>query len=63
MSNIWWSRCSCKGNCSRSYSGELHAYGAMLGPTMRVPLIDGKTLKEMMKSGNEGMANVQGVGL
>jgi hypothetical protein len=52
-----------RGVISRSYSGDLHASGAMLGPTMHVPLIEAKTLKEMMESGNEGMAKIQGQGL
>jgi hypothetical protein len=37
-----------RGVVSRSFSGEQHAYGAMLGPTMDMPLIGTKTIKEMM---------------
>ena len=47
-----------RGVVSRSFSGEQHAYGAMLGPTMHMPLIGTKTLKEMMDT--EGMAKIQG---
>lgn len=49
-----------RGVVSRSFSGELHASGAMLGPAMHLPLIEAKTLREMMESGNEGMAQIQG---
>lgn len=52
-----------RGVISRSFSGERHAYGAMLGPAMRLPLAEGMTLREMMNSGNEGIAKVQGEGL
>jgi hypothetical protein len=52
-----------RGVVSRSFSEERHAYGAMLGPTLHVPLIGEKTLKEIMDSGNEGMARIHGVGL
>ncbi len=49
-----------RGVVSRSFSDELHAFGAMLGPTMHMPLIGEKTLREMMQSGAEGMAQIQG---
>jgi hypothetical protein len=52
-----------RGVISSSYSSERHAYGAMLGPMMQLPLGGGMTLKEMMNSGNEGIAKVQGEGL
>lgn len=56
-----------RGVVSRSYSGEQHAYGAMLGPAMDLPLDEpgtsGRTLKSLMESGNEGIAQVFGVGL
>jgi hypothetical protein len=52
-----------RGVVSRSFSGDLHAYGAMLGPTCYAPLTGDKTVKQMMESGNEGMARIQGTGL
>jgi hypothetical protein len=52
-----------RGVVSRSFSKEKHAYGAMPGPAMRLPLIEGETLKDMMESGNEGIAQVHGQGL
>ncbi len=52
-----------RGVVSRSFSGERHAYGAMLGPIMRLPLGDDMTLREMMNSGHEGIAKIQGAGL
>jgi hypothetical protein len=52
-----------RGVVSRSYSGERHAYGAMLGPVMDLPLGEGVTLKQMMDSGNEGIAQIRGEGL
>lgn len=52
-----------RGVISRSFSGERHAYGAMLGPATTLPLAEGTTLKEMMNSGNEGIAKIQGDGL
>jgi len=52
-----------RGVISRSFSGEKHAYGAMLGPVMHLPLIEGMSLKNLMDSGNEGIANIQGAGL
>lgn len=52
-----------RGVVSRSFSGEKHAYGSMLGPVMQLPLRGAETLKSMMESGNEGIAKVQGTGL
>ncbi|RWC59485.1 MAG: hypothetical protein EOS56_14345 [Mesorhizobium sp.] len=56
-----------RGVVSRSFSGERHAFGAMLGPAMGLPLdepqITGRTLRTLMETGNEGMARVQGAGL
>lgn len=52
-----------RGVVSRSFSGEKHAYGAMLGPVMHLPLSKDMSLKQMMTSGNEGIAKVQGQGL
>ena len=56
-----------RGVVSRSFSGEEHAYGSMLGPAMHLPLDDGhhtdQTLASLLQSGNEGMAKVEGTGL
>jgi hypothetical protein len=56
-----------RGVVSRSFSNERHAFGAMLGPAMHLPLDEpshsGRTLQTLMRSGNEGMALIQGVGL
>lgn len=56
-----------RGVVSRSFSGERHAFGAMLGPVMHLPLeepgITGRTLETMMDSGDEGIVQVQGQGL
>ena len=52
-----------RGVVSRSFSGERHAFGAMLGPAMRLPLADGRTLNDLMQNSNEGMPTVQGQGL
>jgi len=49
-----------RGVISRSFSGEKHAYGAMLGPTMHLPLMNNETLHSMMMSGNEGITRVEG---
>jgi hypothetical protein len=52
-----------RGVVSGSFSGEPHAYGAMLGPTIHLPLAETRTLKGMMDSGSEGMAKLHGQGL
>lgn len=52
-----------RGVISRSFSGEKHAYGAMLGPIVNLPLEQDTTLKKMMDSGNEGIAKIHGLGL
>lgn len=56
-----------RGVVSRSFSGERHAYGAMLGPAMHLslnePQISDRTLRSMMHAGGEGIARIQGVGL
>jgi hypothetical protein len=52
-----------RGVVSRSFSGETHSFGAMLGPAMHLPLGDNMTLKILMESGSEGIAQVQGQGL
>lgn len=56
-----------RGVVSRSFSGENHAYGSMLGPAMHLPLTypdnTSRTLASLLESGNEGMTKVVGVGL
>lgn len=52
-----------RGVVSRSFSGERHAFGAMLGPAMHFPVVEGRTVREMMESGEEGILRIQGQGL
>ncbi len=52
-----------RGVVSRSFSGEKHAYGSMLGPIMQLPLGGDETLKSMIASGKEGIAQIHGAGL
>ncbi|KAF0227099.1 MAG: hypothetical protein FD175_2861 [Beijerinckiaceae bacterium] len=56
-----------RGVVSRSFSGESHAYGAMLGPGMNMPLdepnLPSKSLYSLMIEGNEGIAQLIGEGL
>jgi hypothetical protein len=56
-----------RGVVSRSFSNERHAFGAMLGPAMQLPLDEpshrGRTLRTLMESGNEGIALILGDGL
>lgn len=52
-----------RGLVSRSFSGEKHAFGSMIGPALTLPLNDGSSLKSKMSSGNEGMAVVMGQGM
>src|SRR4030042_5720838 len=40
-----------RGVVSRSFSGERHAYGAMIGPAMHLPLGDNITLNPLTKRG------------
>jgi hypothetical protein len=56
-----------RGVVSRSFSGERHAYGAMLGPAMHLSLDEpgttGRTLRTMQQEGAEGITVTYGVGL
>jgi hypothetical protein len=56
-----------RGVVSRSFSGERHAYGSMLGPVMDLHLTGlaepANTLRQLMDRGNEGMAITHGAGL
>ena len=56
-----------RGVVSRSFSKERHAFGAMLGPAMHLPLghpsDQARTLRALLQAGSEGMAQIQGLGL
>ncbi|MCH8187914.1 MAG: hypothetical protein IIB66_04280 [Proteobacteria bacterium] len=52
-----------RGVVSSSYTGEKHAYGSMMGPVMHLPMMENVSLKSLMESGNEGIAEIHGVGL
>ncbi|MBW8298559.1 MAG: serine protease [Hydrogenophaga sp.] len=56
-----------RGVVSRSFSGEEHAYGSMLGPAMQLPMdepeVAGRSLRRLLEDGNEGMSQVHGAGL
>ncbi|MCA1298682.1 trypsin-like peptidase domain-containing protein [Stappia indica] len=56
-----------RGVVSRSFSGEEHAYGSMLGPAMALPMdepeVNGQSLRSLLERGNEGMSQVHGIGL
>ena len=56
-----------RGVVSKSFSGDRQAYGVMLGPAMELPLDEpqtrGRTLRSLMQMGNEGCAQVHGMGL
>ena len=56
-----------RGVVSRSFTGEDHAYGSMLGPTMDLkldePQISNRSLRNLIENGNEGMSQFFGSGL
>jgi hypothetical protein len=53
-----------KGVVSRSLgSTENHASGCLIAPMMSLPLVANKSLSDLMRSGNEGIANFLGAGL
>lgn len=56
-----------RGVVSRSFSGEDHAYGSMLAPTMDLrldePQIKNRSLRNLLQNGNEGMPIVEGARL
>ncbi|MBR0828993.1 trypsin-like peptidase domain-containing protein [Bradyrhizobium manausense] len=53
-----------KGVVSRSLgSNDNHASGCLIVPMMGLPIIENKSLLDLMRSGNEGIANIQGAGL
>jgi hypothetical protein len=52
-----------KGIASRSWQGENHATGCLIAPVMGLELPNGKSLLDLMNSGHEGIAKIQGPGL
>ena len=52
-----------RGVVSRSYSGDKHAYGCMMGPAMNLPLDEGKSFFHLMQKKEDGIAIVTGKGL
>lgn len=53
-----------KGVVSRSLgSNDNHASGCLIVPMMGLPIIDNKSLLDLIGRGNEGIANIQGAGL
>jgi hypothetical protein len=50
-----------RGVVSSSFSEAKHAFGAMLGPAMHLPLGNGVTLQAIMDSGNEGIAKAANI--
>jgi hypothetical protein len=52
-----------RGVVTRSFSGEKHAFGNMIGPSLTLPLIGGNSLKKTMDAGADGIAVVRGQGL
>lgn len=52
-----------KGVVSRSWQNENHASGCLIAPIMNLPLINDKSLLDLMNDGNEGIAKFHGSGL
>ncbi len=52
-----------KGIVSRSWQGENYASGCLITPVMELKLQDNKSLSDLMKSGNEGIAQIYGTDL
>lgn len=56
-----------RGVVSTSFGDQGPAHGSMLGPAMELPLNEpdtsGRTLRTLMRDGNEGIAQVSGMGL
>lgn len=52
-----------KGVVSRSWQGENHASGCLVAPMTNLPLLNGKSLHDMMKAGEEGIAQINGPNL
>lgn len=52
-----------RGLVSRSFSGEMHAFGALLGPATHLPLFDHRSIRDLMLAGTEGIPQIRGPGL
>lgn len=52
-----------KGVVSRSWQNENHASGCLVAPMMNIPLINGKSILDMMKNSEDGISQVNGAGL
>jgi hypothetical protein len=52
-----------KGVVSRSWQNENHATGCLIAPMMSLPLVDGKSLFDLQRTGNEGIAEIVARGL
>jgi len=52
-----------RGVVSRSFSGEKHAYGCMIGPVMALPLDGNRSLLTLKQNGADGIPDVHGAGL
>lgn len=52
-----------KGVVSRSWQDANHASGCLVAPMMSLPVGRGKSLRELMKNGNEGIPEILGRGL
>lgn len=51
-----------RGVVSRSFTGERHAYGCMIGPTMELPVnLENATLRTMLATAREGMTHMVGM--
>ena len=47
-----------KGVVSRSWQNENHATGCLIAPMMSLPLVDGMSLLDLQRTGNEGIAQL-----
>jgi hypothetical protein len=52
-----------KGVVSRSWQGENLASGGLVAPILRLKLVTGKSLLELIGDGTEGIAKFVGAGL
>jgi hypothetical protein len=52
-----------KGVVSRSWQDENYASGCLIASMMSLPLVSERSLLDLMNSGNEGIAKIQGSGL
>jgi hypothetical protein len=52
-----------KGVVSRSWQDENYASGCLIAPMMQLPVVGGKSLLQLQREGNEGIAQINGMGL